>query len=464
MTDWLPDLSSSDAPRYIAIADSIAADLSNGRLSPGDRLPAQRQLAKVLGLDFTTVARGYTEARRRGLLSSQVGSGTFVTVPNGGRNGAVVAAGSTRTCPPDFSMNLPPEPNDRDVVGKMQAGYSALSGDLMPLLRYQTLETSEQDQLAAARWLQETGLSPEPSQILFASGAQAALNHILAATTEPGDKIACEDITYPGIRSLAAQLRLELVALATDEAGVIPDSLRSAAGAGRLKALYLNPTIQNPTTKTIPYHRRKELAACAETAGIVILEDDAYGLLCRKAPLPLAALAPASTWYIGSLSKTLGAGLRLAFILAPGTGARLQFARAVRTSQVMPSPIMTALATRWIEDGTAFELLDHIRAESAARQKLAGTHLHRQDYLADPEGFHLWLRLSGGWTRSALVSQLRNLPIGITEADAFTVSGTPSEHVRIGLGGPADQTQLAHALEALSQTLDASPAHSSVYF
>lgn len=464
MTDWRPDLRNSDAPRYIAIADSIASGLSSGRLSPGDRLPAQRQLAKILGLDFTTVARGYTEARRRGLLSSQVGSGTFVTDPSDAGSKDRSEAGSTRICAPDFSMNLPPEPGDRQLIAKMQAGYRALSGELMPLLRYQTLDTAEQDQLAAARWLENTGLSTEPSQILFASGAQSALSHILAATTEPGDQLACEDITYPGIRSLAAQFGLELIGLETDEAGVLPDSLHSAIGESRLKALYLNPTIQNPTTRTVPYHRRKELVECAERGGIAILEDDAYGQLCCKAPLPFAALAPESTWYIGSLSKTLGAGLRLAYVLAPGTGARWKFARAVRTSQVMPSPIMTALATRWIEDGTAFLLLDHIRSESAARQQLAAQHLHKQDYLADPEGFHLWLGLPGGWTRSALVSQLRNLPIGITEADAFTAHGTPSERVRIGLGGPVDRTQLGHALEVLSQTLEASPVGSSVYF
>ena len=464
MTDWCPDLTSSDAPRYIAIADGIAADLSSGRLSPGDRLPAQRQLAKILGLDFTTVARGYTEARRRGLLSSQVGSGTFVTDPNGRNAEARLEAGPTRDCPPDFSMNLPPEPDDRELIAKMKTGYGALSDDLMPLLRYQNPETSGQDQLAAARWLEGTGLAPEPTQILFASGAQAALSHILAITPAPGARIACEDITYPGIRSLAAQHGLELIGLETDDDGVLPDSLRSAAGSGRLKALYLNPTLQNPTTKTIPYSRRKEIAACAMSCGIEILEDDAYGQLCRKAPLPLAAIAPASTWYIGSLSKTLGAGLRLAYVLAPNTGARWQFSRAVRTSLVMPSPIMTALASRWIEDGTAFRLLDQIRSESAARQKLAAQHLRHQDYLADPEGFHLWLRLSGGWTRSALVSQLRNLPIGIIEADAFTVRGLPAERVRIGLGGPLDQAQLVNALEVLSQTLDASPARSSVYF
>lgn len=464
MTEWNPDLKGSNAPRYIAIADSIAADLANGRLSPGDRLPAQRQLAKSLGLDFTTVARGYSEARRRGLLASQVGSGTFVTDPAFTSSGDRSEGGPARTCPPDFSMNLPPEPTDHALAAKMQAGYSALSADLMPLLRYQTLEACERDQSAAARWLEGTGLSPEPSQILFASGAQAALSHILAALTEPGDQVACEDVTYPGIRSLAAQLGLELIGLDTDDAGVVPDGLQSAVGTGRLKALYLNPTIQNPTTKTIPYHRRKELVAIAEKDGVPILEDDAYGQLCRKAPLPFAALSPGSTWYIGSLSKTLGAGLRLAYIVAPNPGARWQFSRTVRTSQVMPSPIMTALATRWIEDGTASLLLDHIRTESVERQRLAAKHLRNQNHSSDPEGFHLWLELSNGWTRSALVSQLRDLPIGITEADAFTVSGKPAERVRIGLGGPADRLQLSQALEVLAQTLDASPARSSVYF
>ena len=153
---------------------------------------------KSLAWDFTTVARGYTEARRRGLLSSQVGSGTFVTAPNGTGTSDHPGSGQDRVSPPDFSMNLPPEPNNRKLVGRMQAGYSGLSGDLMPLLRYQTLETSEQDQLAAARWLEATGLSPDPSQILFASGAQARPEPHSGCDDEPGDQIACEDITYPG--------------------------------------------------------------------------------------------------------------------------------------------------------------------------------------------------------------------------------------------------------------------------
>ena len=66
MAEWIPDLSRRGTPRYLAIADAIAGDIEAGRLSPSDRLPPQRTLAAVLGIDFTTVARGYVEAKRRG--------------------------------------------------------------------------------------------------------------------------------------------------------------------------------------------------------------------------------------------------------------------------------------------------------------------------------------------------------------------------------------------------------------
>ncbi len=71
MAEWTPDLATSDKPRYLAIAEAIATDIGAGRLAVGDRLPPQRKLAKRLGVDFTTVARGYVEARKRGLIEFQ---------------------------------------------------------------------------------------------------------------------------------------------------------------------------------------------------------------------------------------------------------------------------------------------------------------------------------------------------------------------------------------------------------
>ncbi|MHA7773226.1 aminotransferase-like domain-containing protein [Roseibium sp. M-1] len=464
MSDWCPDLSASNAPRYIAIADAIEADVRSGRLMPGDRLPAQRQLAGMLGLDFTTVARGYTEARRRGAISSMVGSGTFVTGPDMPPGGPLPIRDSGRKAPPDFSMNLPPEPEAPDLVGRMREGLAAVTADIVPLLRYQTIDPAAPDRQAASRWLRGSGLTPQPEDILFSPGSQAALAGILTTIARPGETIACEDVTYPGIRSLCGQLQLHLKGLPQDDDGVDPDAFRAACNAGGLRAFYLNPTLQNPTTRTIPERRRKELARIAQQYGVPILEDDPYSMLCRTAPPPFAALALDVTWYIGSLSKCIGAGLRLAYVTAPERSAGWQFARTQRTSSVMISPLMAALATRWIEDGTAKALLRHVRSESAARQALAARHLKNAAFRADPDGFHLWLELANGWTRSAFVSQMRAQPVGLAESDAFTVGGPASEAVRLCLGGPLNRGQIDGALSVIGETLASSPEKTSAYF
>jgi DNA-binding transcriptional MocR family regulator len=469
MTEWCPDLSASNAPRYAAIADAIEADIRAGRLSPGDRLPAQRQLAARLGLDFTTVARGYTEARRRGVISSMVGSGTFVTNPDGllsrGLPGSGLAARDIRRqSPPDFSMNLPPEVSDPNLITRMREGVAALSADLIPLLRYQTFTEKDPDRQAAARWLAGVGLKPSPEDILYAPGAQAALANILAALCEPGDRVACEAVTYPGIRSICGQLRLELQGLPTDEEGIDPAAFQDACRDARLKALYVNPTLHNPTTRTLSEQRRRDLAAVAQRHGVPILEDDPYGQLSRKEMPPIAALAPDITWYIGSLSKSVGAGLRLAHVLAPDRSAAWQFARSQRTCCVMVSPLTTALATQWFEDGTAKALLRHIRNESTARQNLAARHLKDLQTEADPDGFHLWLTLPNGWSRAAFVSQMRNQPVGVVESDAFTINGTADEAVRLCLGGPHDRKQIDSALRVISQALASTPDRTSTYF
>ena len=77
-TFWMPALGRDGGPVYLAIAEAIAADIDEGRLLPGMRLPAQRALAEALGIDFTTVTRAYAEAGKRGLVEGRVGHGTYV--------------------------------------------------------------------------------------------------------------------------------------------------------------------------------------------------------------------------------------------------------------------------------------------------------------------------------------------------------------------------------------------------
>jgi DNA-binding transcriptional MocR family regulator len=361
-------------------------------------------------------------------------------------------------------MNLPPEPSAPELQAKMQKSLRALSADLPALMRYQTFESSEQDVKAAGLWLHQTGLAPDTDRILIAPGAQAALAAILTILTRPGDHIACENITYPGIRSLAAQMGLQLTGLDMDDDGIVPDSFEKACKTIDLKALYLNPTIQNPTTYTMPEDRRRAIANIAARYGLPILEDDPYSPLLPTAPPPLAALCPRNTWYIGSLSKTIGAGLRLAYVQAPSKKAGWQVSRALRTGQVMPAPLTVALATQWILEGTAAEICATVGRESAERQTLAAHHLQDLAHRTDPNGFHVWLTLDNGWTRSSFASQLRGLEIGVTESDAFTVADSSAEAVRLCLGGPVARTTLNTALETIASLLDSSPEQASAYF
>src|SRR5271156_5347219 len=108
MGDWVPHIPKLGKPRYLAIADAIAEDIRSGTLAPSDRLPPQRKLASRLDIDFTTVARGYVEAQRRGLIESRVGQGTFVRATARGRHAPMVRHPEIV----DLSMNLPPEPDD----------------------------------------------------------------------------------------------------------------------------------------------------------------------------------------------------------------------------------------------------------------------------------------------------------------------------------------------------------------
>ncbi len=452
MRAWTPSLGGREGPKYLGIADAIAADISSGKLAPGDRLPPQRVLAGRIGLDFTTVARGYVEAGKRGLIESVVGRGTFVR-----RHAMVSGAAGPRRSRADFTMNMPPEPDDPDLLARMREGVVRVAADLDYLLRYQGFGGSPLDRDAASAWLGRRALVPNQERIFLTPGAHGALVGIFSMLAKAGDFVLCERITYPGVRAIAAQLGLQLVGVEMDGDGVIPEALDAAIRASQPKALYLNPTLQNPTTITIPETRRAALCDIARRSGVPIVEDDAYGFIPTHGPPPLAAIAPDACWHIAGLAKCIGAGLRLAYVIAPDARAAWSFNSAMRALCVMASPISAAIATRWIDDGTADTILRFIRAESVARERIAARKLEPGTYLSDPLSFNLWLPLRNGWTRSAFASHVRATGLGVVPSDAFTAAGAPEEAVRVGLGGPVTRAQVERGLEFMAHALESPP-------
>ena len=457
MHEWTPDLRRSDKPRYLAIADLIAEDIKSGLLSPGDRLPPQRKLAARLEIDFTTVARGYVEAQKRGLVESRVGQGTFILPQFQPER----RSRTSRVVPVDLTMNLPPEPDDPVLIARMAEGLTEVGRDLVALLRYQGFGGSPADKDAASAWLGRRALVPTQERLFVTPGAHPALLGILGILAKPGQVVLSEALTYPGARSISAQLGLRLVGLPMDAGGIDPDALAHACRTLEPKALYLNPTLQNPTTLTIPEARRTAIVAVARRFKLPIVEDDAYGFIPAHGPPPLAAMAPELTWHVAGLAKCIGAGLRAAYVVVPDVRSGWPFAAALRAANVMASPLTTALATRWIEDGTADTILRFIRTETIARQAIATEILLAGSFRADPLSFHLWVELPKPWTRSAFIGHMRATGLGVVASDAFTAGGEPMEAVRVCLGGPVTRAQIRSALDYMAHALEETPEYAS---
>jgi DNA-binding transcriptional MocR family regulator len=446
---WRRRLDSSDQPAYRLIADLIAEDLRSGRLSPRERLPTLRELAGELSLNYTTVARAYAEARKRGLIDSRPGMGTRVR----GRSPSLPLRGGSGA---EMTMNMPPEPQDAALLARLHDSAAALMAqvDLPGLLRYQDFGGSPADKAAAVKWLRRVLPRCDAAQVLVCPGIHSVLAALMSLLARPGDLICVEALAYPGLKAMANQLGVQMHALPLDDEGLSPEAFEQACRTLHPKALFFTPTLQNPTTLTTSRARREALADVALRYAVPVIEDDAYAMLPRNAPAPFATLAPELTYYVTGFSKCLGAGLRTAYVGAPSERLAQRLAGALRATTVMASPVTNALVTRWVGDGTAEAVLDAIRDESIVRQALAARHLSRHAVQAQPEGFHLWLPLASSWSVVEFASYLRTRGVGVVASAAFATDGDPPDAVRVCLGGPMTRDECDAALALIADTLD----------
>lgn len=451
METWTPTIAGDAGPKYLAIVKALAEDIRVGRLPPGARLPAQRALAKSLNVDLTTVTRAFNEARRSGLIDATTGRGSFVRSTR-------QPAPDRRMAPPaasvDFSMNMPPRPDSARLAERMEAGLSRLCGTagFLDRMQYQDSAGNLADRMAAAQWLSQR-LGPLPEQrVLVAGGAQAALAAVLSALLKPGQTLCVPALTYPGLRMAAERRGVPLAPVATDADGVIPEAFLECCRSGPPRALYLVPTLDNPTTATLPAARRARIAEIARTHGVAIIEDDAYGALPPDAPAPIGALAGDITWHIATLSKCVSPGLRIAYVVVPGTNEAVRLAAELRAISMMPSPLTAALAAQWIVTGELDAIVAAIRQENGLRQAVAREILGDLDLWAQPCGHHLWLRLPEPWDRGTFGSHARQLGLTVVLSDAFAIGPAP-EAIRVSLGAAPDRDALRYGLSLLATLL-----------
>jgi DNA-binding transcriptional MocR family regulator len=276
----------------------------------------------------------------------------------------------------------------------------------------------------------------------------------------PGDCVLTEALTFPGFRSAAQKLGLIVVGVAMDAEGVVPDALAKAIRARKPKAVYLTPTIHNPSTATMTARRRRDIAAILRRTGVPLIEDDAYGSLDPSQGL-IATLIPDQTFVTTSLSKCLTPGLRVSFLTAPNTESAVGLRGILQSIAHMAPPLMVALTMEWLRTGDAERIIGAIRKEAAARQDLAARILRGHAYSAHAYGHHVWMPLPEGWSRTEFVAQLFRRGLSVVASDAFAV-GAPPQAIRLGLGAARTREDLASALYLLSAMLGQSGGTSAV--
>ncbi|WP_269716564.1 aminotransferase-like domain-containing protein [Caulobacter sp. NIBR2454] len=434
------ELRPEGGPVYVRVADAIRSAILAGRLQPGDRLPPQRSLAARLGVDFTTITRAYGLARERGLLAGEVGRGTFVRSTAGEEIRSVI----------DLSMNLPPQPFGISLAAALDDELQRIlkRSDLAAVMAYRAPSGAAPERAAGARWLEPLLGTVDPARIVVTAGAQTALNAILQTQLQPGDAVVVDALTYPGMLSVAARLGLNLISAQADGEGMTPDALEAAARASGAKALYLTPTLHNPTAATLGEARREAIAGIARRLDLIVIEDDAYGRLPAE-PLPsLAHFAPERVWHVATLSKALSPGLRTAFVAAPDAAMASVVAEGAHAVTMMPAPLMTAVFTGWMQTGVADALLAGVRTEAAARRAIAADLL--PDAVGGDNSLHVWLDLSARLNRLMVAEAARLKGLAVVPADTFAV-GPASNGLRLSLGAPGSRASLIHGLKALAE-------------
>ena len=449
-----PDAGGARRPRYQAIAADLARAIEHGELAAGQKLPAQRVLARTLGVTLGTVSRAYAELERQSLAHARVGDGTYV------RHRDTLASESARS-PEDFIDLANNVAIVTDEVDALQRALGAISTDtalMGRLLGYQPEAGALHHREAGARWLRRFGSPGDAARVMVTHGAQHAIAAVLRAVARPGDTVLTESLSYPGLVALAQGLRLQLIGVPMDAEGLLPDALERAARSFRSRLLFCSPTLHNPTGITQSLARRHAIAAVARRRGLLVIEDAVHAVLCERAPQALSTLLPEQSFLIASLSKAMAPGLRVGYLEAAPPWLD-KVAAAIRTDLWMMAPLMAEIATRWIDGGDCERLIARQREPVARRQALARRVLAGHALHTAADFPHLWMPLPAPWRPGPFMATLRRSGVLVRGPEHFAAGRAAlPQAVRISLNKPASDTLLRSGLTRIVTALRDGPA------
>jgi len=442
--------------KYKRLTSALEKNILEGTFRAGIKLPPHRILADQLGVTIGTVSRAYAELERMGLVIARVGDGTFIR-QRGLENKRESGFRNFIESSPDLfdmSRNMHIPGAELFFLEKSLKELSCDKRTLHELMLYTPDTGLPRFRQAGAQWLANAAFQPEAEQVLCVNGGQHGLMCALSALLRPGDTVATEQLTYPGLISAARLLGTRLLGVAMDAEGILPEALDELCRQHRVAVLYCTPTLQNPTTSVLSEARRCAIADICRRHNVLILEDETHAVLLEDRPLPLSHFAPERSVLIGGLSKGVSAGLRVGYVHAPAQMVG-QIAAAIRASCWMATPLVMELATQWIENGTALHLLRLQAAEIRRRKALVEACLAGMRYRTHPQCPHFWIEVPEPWRAADIEAELKLMNYSISTAEAFAVGRTAVPHcIRASISNAVqDDLRLLAGFQAVAGVL-----------
>ncbi|MEM6761032.1 MAG: PLP-dependent aminotransferase family protein [Pseudomonadota bacterium] len=464
-TIWNPDLLSEPGPKYKTVMQAIRDQIARAALLPGDKLPPVRDLAWRLGITPGTVARAYTLLTDDGTLIAEVGRGTFVAHPDPKRplladlplevDSATHNAEAQTWHVNLFSPHLPSvgqAPLIRHLLGEV--AKDPPSG----LMHYPTRRAARPAREAAATWLETAPLgSLDPEDVVLTNGGQNAILLILQ-TLLKGRRpcVLVEELSYPGFRRAAELLRAEVVPVAMDAEGILPDAFEAAARSHDAQVLCTQPEVHNPTLGFTSERRRRALADVAQRYDVHILEDDCYRLGAARAP-SYRMILPERSWYISSISKSITPALRLGMaVTPPGAGASLR--RTAEYSFFGLSTPLIDLAAMLLDHPQLPQVMDAARDGIGQYVQRAVNILGGYNLTWREDVPFLWLELPEGWRAGAFVQAAEGQGVRIRAAEEYACRDARAPHaVRFAINAGLTLETFEAGLGRLRTLLDNPP-------
>ncbi|HKE47326.1 MAG TPA: PLP-dependent aminotransferase family protein [Rhodanobacteraceae bacterium] len=466
-----------EQPLFLQLASAIADDIRKGRLKPGEPLPGTRELAESLEVNRNTVVAGYDELIAEGLLNTRIGGGTFVAEPALEPPRAPVSVVEAPT------YSLPPHRHATPARVPLAPGLLMLAGGLpdvrlfpaRPLARAfrraiehrgRTLLTTSDPcghvrlRVELAAMLSRTrGLLATPDTLMVTRSIEQGIDLVARTLLEPGDVVAVEAFGYPPAWSVLKLAGAHLVPLPLDAEGLDVDALEALLAKRRVRAVFLTPHHQFPTTAVMSQQRRARLARLALAHGFAIIEDD-YDHEFHYAGKPVLPLAAgegrANVVYVGSLSNLLAPGISSGFVVAPPpVFERLASLRAA--SDARGDAAVECAVAELFEDG---EMLRHVRRTRriyAARRDALASSLKKRlgsalEFRVPEGGMALWARADDAIDVAAWTAQGEREGVRFASARPYHFHQSEQNFLRIGFSYH-DEAELDEATKRMARAL-----------